>query len=134
MLRHLALFFLICLSVSAQTSEVKKPNKLDLAQAQYYYTIKTYVETYAPTPNVTCIELAEASLSASTSALENYRKTMTEEFPLPVDKMEEIRRSIQETGRRWAIQVAVEARFKIFKEEQSKPSEVSKSPLKKGKK
>jgi len=134
MLRHLALLTLICLAGLAQTPEDKKaPSKLELAQSQYYYTIKTYIETYASTPGVTCIELAEASLSASSGALENYRRLMNDAFTLPVDKTEEIRRSIEETSRRWAIQAAVEARFKNFKEEQSRTTSASKPPTIKGK-
>ena len=129
MFRELALLILISLPCLAQSPDEKKtPSKIEIAQAQFYIAIKNYVETYAPAREVTCIELAEAALSANAAAFENYRKAFTEGYSLPVDKLEEIRRSMLEIARRQAIQVAVEARFKIFKEEQSKAAVASNPP------
>lgn len=119
-------------SAWAQTSAEATTNRSELnatdkARLAYYMDIKEYVQRYAYTP-ASCSEIVEAALSANDEIGAAVLPTLAGWKALSVSERESLTNQLRETTRRWAMRVALEAKYpnpSIFQQPSSSDSQVS---------
>jgi len=85
-------------------------NATDKARLGYYTGVKQYILRYANTA-ASCTEIVEAALSANDELGAGVLPTLAAWRGLTVDQREVLIEKLRESTRRWAMRVALEAKY-----------------------